>query len=74
MEDWIAFNFCVSLPFVCRYVRHMLQHSKLKPYDCELCDKSFTTPGTLEQHIRTHTGNQSFLYTVTERANRSLLL
>nr|CAH8822606.1 unnamed protein product [Trichobilharzia regenti] len=33
--------------------RHLLTHTNHRPFNCNLCDKAFTTNGNLSRHIRT---------------------
>ncbi|CDK25062.1 unnamed protein product [Kuraishia capsulata CBS 1993] len=42
-------------------VRHILVHSKDKPFGCPSCNKTFSTEVMLEQHVRTHTGERPFV-------------
>ncbi|VDP29114.1 unnamed protein product [Schistosoma mattheei] len=33
--------------------RHLLTHTNHRPFNCNLCDKAFTTNGNLSRHVRT---------------------
>ncbi|CAL1537778.1 unnamed protein product, partial [Lymnaea stagnalis] len=33
---------------------HYRSHSKLKPFECEICERGFSTRGNLKQHLLTH--------------------
>lgn len=35
-------------------------HSGEKPYQCDVCKRSFAVKGTLKKHIRTHTGERPY--------------
>ena len=41
--------------------RHMLVHSKEKPFSCEYCSKSFSTSGNLKAHVRIHSGEKPYV-------------
>ncbi|XP_033226227.1 triadin-like [Belonocnema kinseyi] len=35
-------------------------HLKIKPYQCHICEKRYTSPTSLEEHINTHTGAKPY--------------
>ena len=59
-----------SRPFVCSYEgcswafpsssklrRHERGHKNIRSYVCEICQKSFPTPGDLKSHMYVHNGS-----------------
>ena len=38
----------------------MLTHTKIKPHECDICKKKFSTRSSLVRHFRTHLGEQSY--------------
>lgn len=67
---WKGLNLLLTIifknPIIFRFTQaghlltHMRTHSGLKPYKCEICEKSFTVSNALKKHIRTHTGKHKF--------------
>lgn len=45
-------------------------HSKIKPYECSLCNKSFTQVTGLSQHMKTHSGIRPFVCSICSKAFR----
>ncbi|KAI8759559.1 sal protein 3, partial [Biomphalaria glabrata] len=48
-------NICLKT-FACKSALdiHYRSHSKLKPFQCEICERCFSTRGNLKQHLLTH--------------------
>lgn len=48
-------NICLKT-FACKSALdiHYRSHTKLKPYQCDVCDRNFSTRGNLKQHLLTH--------------------
>lgn len=48
-------NICLKT-FACKSALdiHYRSHTKLKPFQCDVCDRSFSTKGNLKQHLLTH--------------------
>lgn len=42
--------------------RHLLIHSKTKPYMCNICDRGFTWFGNFQKHMFTHGAGQTSLH------------
>lgn len=36
------------------------RHDGIRPYRCEVCDRSFTQKGTLKTHMRRHTDEKPY--------------
>ncbi|XP_059173637.1 homeotic protein spalt-major-like [Physella acuta] len=48
-------NICLKT-FACKSALdiHYRSHTKLKPFECDVCERSFSTRGNLKQHLLTH--------------------
>ena len=46
--------------------RHLLIHSKTKPYTCSVCDRGFTWFGNFQKHILTHGENKTAIHPVLQ--------
>ena len=40
--------------------QHMLIHTKVKPHECDICNKKFSLRSNLINHFRIHLGEQSY--------------
>ena len=38
--------------------QHMVKHSKVKPFKCDICDVSFHHKSTKDRHMMVHTGER----------------
>lgn len=41
---------------------HRALHETEKQFKCHMCDKSFVTNRSLQEHVSTHTGNELLMY------------
>ncbi|XP_022114101.2 zinc finger protein 677 [Pieris rapae] len=69
-----------QLPYICQFCAagfercmdlsdHVAKHhSKIKPYQCTVCNKRFTQQGGLVQHMRAHSGDKPFNCTYCPKA------
>ena len=46
--------------------RHLLIHSKTKPYTCSVCDRGFTWFGNFQKHMLSHGEQKTAIYPVLE--------
>lgn len=57
--------YCKYFTFVDTSLRkHILTHTREKPYMCSVCSFSLTTKASLQKHMRTHTGEKPYACTV----------
>ena len=46
------------IPTKQRLKQHMKIHDEIKQYNCDICERRFTTKAQLERHMYTHTGER----------------
>lgn len=44
--------------------KHILTHTREKPYMCSVCSFTLTTKASLQKHMRTHTGEKPYACSV----------
>lgn len=62
-----------SMPFrsrsaVTRHIRAI--HTNEKPWQCSICDKRFSQPGNLQTHMRVHSGEKPFSFSICASRSR----
>lgn len=50
------------------FVSRFRKHSGEKPYQCNVCTRSFAVKHTLKKHMRTHTGERPYSCRICSRS------